>query len=392
MSFRRTLRTAALVLVAAAAIPALAADAPATRPAAAGEAIDFNRARQLLQREGRGEKLSPEDAAYLDRAKAEHARMQQQRGGGGNAGRTGGQVAARESTGMVPLTALTGEQRYKGLEGGLYGGGRNEPPAAHARLAAAAAAAVAPLDADGKPSPAGKVVLMSIGMSNTTQEFAAFKALADRDAAKSPSLVIVDAAQGGRAADDWANETMNVWPEADRRLAAAGVSARQVQVVWVKQAEKGPGRIGEFPEHARVLQKDVEKILTLAKAKYPNLKLAYLSSRIYAGNATNALNPEPYAYESAFSVRWVVEKQVAGDPSLNADPAKGELKAPVALWGPYLWADGTKPRPGDNLTYAPADFAGDGTHPSRSGMQKVADQLLAFFKSDPTAKVWFTKK
>jgi len=91
-------------------------------------------------------------------------------------------------------------------------------------------------------------------------------------------------------------------------------------------------------------------------------------------------------------MRWVIEKQVDGDPSLNADPAKGDVKAPVGLWGPYLWADGTKGRPGDTLSYAPADFAADGTHPSRSGQQKVAEQLLAFFKSDPTAKPWFLKK
>ncbi len=35
--------------------------------------------------------------------------------------------------------------------------------------------------------------------------------------------------------------------------------------------------------------------------------------------------------------------------------------------------------------------AHDGTHPSPSGRQKVADLLLKFFKSDPTASPWFTK-
>ena len=42
-------------------------------------------------------------------------------------------------------------------------------------------------------------------------------------------------------------------------------------------------------------------ILNMAKERYPNLRVAYLSSRIYAGYATTPLNPEPYAYESAFS-------------------------------------------------------------------------------------------
>jgi hypothetical protein len=37
----------------------------------------------------------------------------------------------RESTGLIPLPDL-GAGKYKGEEGGLYPGGRNTPPAAHA--------------------------------------------------------------------------------------------------------------------------------------------------------------------------------------------------------------------------------------------------------------------
>lgn len=47
-----------------------AADAPATRPAADAGAVDWDRARALLQRERRGDKLSPDEQAYLDHAKA----------------------------------------------------------------------------------------------------------------------------------------------------------------------------------------------------------------------------------------------------------------------------------------------------------------------------------
>src|SRR5262249_495101 len=38
------------------------------------------------------------------------------------------------------------------------------------------------------------------------------------------------------------------------------------------------------------------------------------------------------------------------------------------------------------------DLAGDGTHPSPSGRQKVAEMLLAFFKTDPLAGGWFGGK
>jgi len=361
-----------------------AAEGPATRPAAAADVIDWDRARALYQREQRGEKLSPDEQVYLDRAKAER----QGRGGGGRAAAA---PAARASTGLVPLTVMKGGEKYKGFDGGLYGGGSNLPPEAHRAAAAREAAKVVPLDAEGKPAGDGRVVLLSIGMSNTTQEFSRFKQLADGDADKSPRLVIVDGAQGGQDAPRWSGGAAGVWEQADRRMKAAGVTPRQVQVVWLKQAVIAPARLGEFPAHAKALEKDLVAILNLAKGRYPNLRIAYLSSRIYAGHAVGPLNPEPYAYESAFSVRWVIEGQLRGDAALNFDPAKGDVKAPLVVWGPYLWADGVAGRAGDDLVYKREDLGADGTHPSNSGRQKVAEQLLGFFKADPTAGPWFVK-
>lgn len=355
---------------------------------AGGEAIDWNKARQLIERTRRGETLSPEDQAYLEKARAERRRLGPDWRPDGQKGQP--PQTGKESVGLIPLCDLKGDAKYKEMDGGLYGGGRNEPPEAHAILARAAAAKIAPLDAEGKPAADGRVALLAIGMSNTTQEFSRFKQLADADPDKSPKLVIVDGAQGGKDAAAWVNSPP-VWDEADRRIRAAGVTPQQVQVIWLKQALIGPGRRGEFPVHARELQRDNETILTMAKARYPNLRLAYLSSRIYAGYAVTQLNPEPYAYESAFSVRWVIEEQMKGKAQLNADPAKGEVKAPVALWGPYLWADGTKGRAAGDLVYNREDLAGDGTHPSQSGRQKVAELLLRFFKADPYAKGWFVK-
>ena len=132
------------------------------------------------------------------------------------------------------------------------------------------------------------------------------------------------------------------------------------------------------------------KILNVANDRYPNLRLAYLSSRIYAGYAMTALNPEPYAYEGAFSVRWVIQSQTRGDnPQLNYRPERGEVLAPLLLWGPYLWADGIQPRKTDGLVYTRDDLGKDGTHPSESGRRKVAEQLLKFMKTDDTARRWF---
>jgi len=103
----------------------------------------------------------------------------------------------------------------------------------------------------------------------------------------------VDGAQGGKDANAWIDPDSreHVWQTADARIETAGVSGAQVQVVWIKQALMRPSRLGEFPKHSDVLRDDLIQILKLAKERYPNLKLAYLSSRIYAGYAMTGLNP-----------------------------------------------------------------------------------------------------
>ncbi len=301
-----------------------------------------------------------------------------------------------ESTGLIPITDMN-DQLYKGYSGGLYGQSSNKPPEKHLALAQIESSMIEPLDENGQPSPTGKIVLMSLGMSNTTQEFSAFKKLADADPNKSPNVIIVDCAQGGQAAYEWAHADANntsrtsPWIVMDQRIEKADIKPTQVQVVWMKQAQKRPARLGEFPKHAENLRDDMAVILKLLKARFPNLRIAYLSSRIYAGYATTDLNPEPYAYESAFSVRWLIEDQINGDPNLNYDPSKGMVQAPLLLWGPYLWADGIKGRSIDNLSWFREDFATDGTHPSPSGRQKVAEMLLTFFASDLNAKKWFSR-
>jgi len=301
---------------------------------------------------------------------------------------------AGETTGLVPITEM-GEARYQGQTGGLYGNGLNTPPERHMQAAKEQTGLVQPLDANGVASETGKIALISLGMSNTTQEFSVFKKLADADPGKSPRVVIVDCAQGGQAAYQWAHPGQDAkkpspWPVMEQRLQDARVEPNQVQVVWMKQAEIQPAQYGDFPSHAEVLRDNMGLILRMLKARFPNLRVAYLSSRIYAGYATTALNPEPYAYESAFAVRWLIEAQINNDPNLNWDATKGPVVAPLLLWGPYLWADGTRPRADDGLVWRREDLGADGTHPSTSGRQKVARMLLDLFKTNADARQWFS--
>src|SRR5689334_4998118 len=104
---------------------------------------------------------------------------------------------ARESTGMVALPDL-GMGTYKGEQGGLYPGGVNTPPAGHLKAGLTLASSVTPLDAEGHAGPGGKIVLISIGMSNTTMKFQVFQKIAAEDHDLNPKLVLVDGAQGGQ--------------------------------------------------------------------------------------------------------------------------------------------------------------------------------------------------
>ena len=372
------------------------------QPAAAAEdddaAIDWERARTLLRRERAGETLTAEEQAYLERAK--RARAQQAAGGQERP------VGGKSTVGFKPLTEMTAEDRYLEQVGGLYGAGLNEPPASQLAMAMVAAQQVQPRAADGTLAADGVIGLLSVGMSNTTQEFSAFVRMANADPLKSARVMLIDGAQGGRVASHWADPNggaldapndqqqgrPSVWDVVDQRMQRMQrmqVTPAQVQVAWIKQAEARPSSIGAFPAHAEALAGWYAGILVQLHERFPNLKLAYFSSRTYAGWATTQLNPEPYAYESGFAVRWTIQKQMLGDPALNADPAKGDVTAPVALWGPYLWTDGESPRASDGLVWLREDVRDDGTHPSESGQRKVAEQLSRFFQTDPTAKGWY---
>ncbi len=296
------------------------------------------------------------------------------------------------STGFVPLNDL-GSGAYKGHAGGLYPSGSNSRPAAHESAGLEAARSISTLNGNGSPDAKGQIVLLSIGMSNTTREFRKFISLANADPEKNPHLVFVDGAVGGmtaqRISDLSTPDAQRYWDFVGVRLSDAGVTPAQVEVAWIKQA--APQRKGDFIDHAGRLKKHLALIVQILRVRFPNIRLVYLSSRIYGGYASVPLNPEPFAYESGFGVKWLIEDQIGGTPSLNFDPSKGEVMAPWLAWGPYLWADGLTPR-SDGLTYDCSDFVKDGTHPSPGAQMKVAKMLLEFFKSDTTTRSWFLRK
>ncbi len=276
-----------------------------------------------------------------------------------------------------------------GETGGLYPEGANVRPPAHEAAGLAQAAQIMPLDVEGNPDPTnGKIVLISIGMSNASSEFNNFISLANDDPDLNPQVMIVNGAQGGRVSDWWIEADAETWTELNGRLNRYKVSPDQVQIAWVKQTQT---RWGDFPEKALALQSDLEAISRNLKINYPNIKIVYFSSRTRSYTYWRGLSPEPIAFETGFAVKWLIEKQINGDPALNFDPAQREVVAPYLSWGPYLWADGINPRE-DGLTWLAEDMRDDCTHPSQSGNIKVAEMLLTFFKNDSTSQSWFLRE
>jgi hypothetical protein len=309
-------------------------------------------------------------------------------------------------SGRVPLIDM-GNRLYHGFTGGLYAGG-NTIPAAHAAEGAARARNVVPRNGAGSPSASGKIVLMSIGMSNTTQEWCDFasspvcnswsftgQAVADNGVDHS-SLVVVDGAKGSQTAANWANPASPNYDRIrDTVLADQGLTEAQVQVIWLKVANPMPTvSLPSGNADAILLLEQMGDIARVLANRYPSLQIIFVSSRSFAGYATVQLNPEPYAYEAGFAVKWLIQAQI--DQMANGgtivDHRPGNLNynttVPWLAWGPYLWADGTNPR-SDGLIYLDTEFESDGTHPNTAGETKIGGQILAFFKSDPRASCWF---
>src|SRR2546423_1279999 len=242
-----------------------------------------------------------------------------------------------QAAGPLPLNDLGSGLYLNQFQGGLYPNGSNVVPAAHAAEGLNRSSAIRPLNTQGQPDPNGKYVLISIGMSNTTQEFCSQNSSAPCDswtfmgqAAANPavnhsSLSIVNGAQGGKSASYWDSPTD---PDYNRIvtdwLTPNGLSEKQVQTAWVKVANPSPTTsLPNASSDAYQLVQQMGDISRALKVRYPNLQQVFFSSRIYAGYATSTLNPEPYAYESGFAVKWLIEAQINQLNGGGVDPRAG---------------------------------------------------------------------
>jgi hypothetical protein len=283
-------------------------------------------------------------------------------------------MCGNTSTSFTALPDL-GSGAFQGEQGGLYPGGSNVPPAGYKSAGISAASLIVPRDGSGNPSAAGKIVLISIGMSNTNIEFGNFmNTELHGDSGLNPAVAFVNGAQSGMTATAWANppSANNPWTNLAQKISAAGYTSSQVQVVWLKEADFTTS-LPSFETYAHTLANELTQITATAAQKYPNLRQVFVTSRTYGGysgiypsTSTIGPNPEPWAYETGFADKWFVAQSVANP-----------TQRPWVGWGPYFWTNGIKGR-SDGLTWQCADTF-DGTHPSQSGLNKLTPYLHSLF-------------
>ncbi len=339
----------------------------------------------------------------------------------GKSGSSGLTVTPSGNAVPVSVIDMTPSQNYLGFQGGLYENSSATPPADHDAAGLATAGEIQPLDANGNPSPSGKIVFASIGRSIEVGEFSVFVSQAAANSGVNHSTLVF--ADGTLQAADpclWGAATgvppceATVQNEYDRVrdtvLTPHGVTEKQVQIAWIEDYNADPAGDGfrtlcdptaagcsNDVSHTEALryEKQLGNVLRAAQVRWPNLKQVFLSVRLYGGYATTNHSPEPYPYEYGFSSKWLIEAQILQIRSggTTVDPITGDLNykngvAPWAAWGPYLWADGNIPR-SDGLvwcngqTAAPCsgevDYLTDGTHPNATGDQKAATLMMNFF-------------
>jgi hypothetical protein len=303
-------------------------------------------------------------------------------------------------------------QVYAGFSGLLYDGS-NLPPQTQVDAGQAATALVQPLDGNGVPNANGKIVLISLGMSETLDEwcdgtpctsYSFMGQAAANSSINHTKLVILNGASSGANTASWAcalgacpinTSLQNQYDRVrDSVLTPNGVTEAQVQVVWIQEATPSPTWSPSLPNGSADVynfEYQLGQVIRSLKARWPNVQQVFVSSRIYAGYATTNQSPEPYAYEYGFAVKFFINAQLQQRETGVVDPLAGDL-LPGTMWidwGPYLWGNDSNNPPGSAaLSWVQADFTSDGIHPSNIGVTQVGNTLMTFFQTSPYTP-WF---
>jgi len=130
----------------------------------------------------------------------------------GTVSTAGGNLFHAVSTGGVTPDGTGGDAYVRmdgqatGFRGGLYPNGSNKRPAQHEAAGLDLSRQIQPLATDGRVDDQnGRILFISIGMSNTATEFGAFSRLAEQKAELNPKVVLLNGALPNQIAERWSN-------------------------------------------------------------------------------------------------------------------------------------------------------------------------------------------
>ncbi len=298
---------------------------------------------------------------------------------------------SNDHLGNIPLIDLAAGY-YNGVQGGLYPGGTNTRPESHLNQCINNVQQIQPLDVDGDPAASGKIVMLGIGASNPMTEFQNFIERSDDYEPVNDYLSIINVCMGGQGIQKMYDIDDNYWSGVINKLSEEGLSAEQVQVLWIEQ-DNTNSYDTTFPAAPNALMNDFRLLLTVVKSLFPNVKITYISARAYSGFA-DPIDPEvsggllyPRDYLNGWAIKFLVEKAIDNEPGYESSGPSAQI--PLVTWGSYHWTDGSTPRLDGLFLDCEVDVSGDGLHLSGQGEYKMGQQIFDFFSTDTTAKYWY---
>lgn len=239
----------------------------------------------------------------------------------------------------------------------------------------AAEATIEPLDTAGSPDADGKILGVGLGMSTSDHVFARLETII-AGVPTNPAFVWKSVAQNTMVASDWEDPLNECWDVALTKL-GVGNTAAQVQFVCVMITESGP------PPNMTLAQ--LRSIYDNIFTFFPNTKMVFWMSHPYTGYDTGSRLPGPDCHDN----QALLADNIA-DADLN-DVAPSDYYS--------VYCDGETPNvytqkvgaaieTDYEFSMACLDYDETG-HLLSSGLEKVAQSLLARWLEDPATAFMF---
>lgn len=241
-------------------------------------------------------------------------------------------------------------------------------------------------------------VMLGLGMSNDTASFCGRRArvLTEcdpealmpkwfNDPDRNPKVLFANGARGGQSTDEW-DEEVDEWDtkpdqEWDRVIAETlpeyGYKPEDVFMLTTTMVRKRATARPLLPDPEADAYEVINSTINMleeAVGRLPNLQIAYLYGRTFAGyDAERRSNsPEPWAEQTWYALQMLIERQLAGELD----------HLPVIVAGPCIWREFPK-----EFYRMKNGEVKDPIHHAPAGVDWITDQMLRFYKRQP----WFAR-